>query len=497
MPRPFPRGKFEGVNPPSKFYDKHRFLLGRIHYYLGHKTIKKRNGKPRRIVIPRGPLKEAQRIALDYLMNSTDNQYPIKLLSCQTAYKRNCSALTNAKRHVGYNISVKFDLKDFFDNIPAQPKDAAKLLRKIRMRQKQRMLESLRRRGKIQPGNKITVQYTSAWWNSRLQRRGRASRSRFMQFVPNVHSALVKAGIAKDIAAWISDIGSYRGFLYQGSVLSPLLSNLVTKTYLCPRLLKLGRGYDLPLWSINGNAAWFVIDRSNAKVFTHTCKSRKPLTRVMKQVAEVFGYAHEPMQKLTDETDKEMLLRYANAAWIPRTELVARLTWAMKQSPKISKYLAKNAEPRIKLDPMAKTMFTLYADDGMFSSNNKELGKMKYVLRNVIEDSGFLINEAKVKVMRGNRRRVTGYEVAHPPEGQSTARIPFKVRKQKYRHPLHLMKWGKIPITESTVRSFGGKLAHLKRSNSEHYVKFRHAFRLIVAETKDDQLTKLAIDLTP
>lgn len=60
--------------------------------------------------------------------------------------------------------------------------------------------------------------------------------------------------------------------------------------------------------------------------------------------------------------------------------------------------------------------YTRYADDLVFSSNDKRLSKLIPLFREVVQEEGFRVNEGKVRIMRsGGRQKVTGLVVNEKP----------------------------------------------------------------------------------
>lgn len=78
--------------------------------YTIHK-IKKRNGKIRTIYEPNYTLKQIQRNILKNILND------VNISKYAKAYKKGISLKDNALPHVGKNIILKLDIKNFFDSI--------------------------------------------------------------------------------------------------------------------------------------------------------------------------------------------------------------------------------------------------------------------------------------------------------------------------------------------------------------------------------------------
>ncbi len=79
------------------------------HYICFH--TKKRDGSIREIFAPKSRLKEVQRQILDDLLQK------VGLNSHAEGFRKKRSIATNAKRHIGKEIVIKMDVKDFFPSI--------------------------------------------------------------------------------------------------------------------------------------------------------------------------------------------------------------------------------------------------------------------------------------------------------------------------------------------------------------------------------------------
>ncbi|MFV9691299.1 MAG: reverse transcriptase family protein [Desulfobacteria bacterium] len=79
------------------------------HYICFH--INKRNGKKRDIFAPKSHLKDVQRRILDDLLQR------VRLNPHAQGFREKRSIVTNARRHIGKEVVVKMDVKDFFPSI--------------------------------------------------------------------------------------------------------------------------------------------------------------------------------------------------------------------------------------------------------------------------------------------------------------------------------------------------------------------------------------------
>ena len=87
----------------------HREALKTEHY--SRFEIPKRNGGTRIISSPKPALKQAQNVILRQILDRLEYH------SAATAFRPGLSIVDNAQRHIGANVVVKMDLKDFFPSI--------------------------------------------------------------------------------------------------------------------------------------------------------------------------------------------------------------------------------------------------------------------------------------------------------------------------------------------------------------------------------------------
>lgn len=79
------------------------------HYHTAQ--IRKKSGGVRRLLVPDALLNRVQRNLLHHVLDGlAGSQYA-------TAYKKKMSVIDNAAPHVGQNLILKLDIKDFFENI--------------------------------------------------------------------------------------------------------------------------------------------------------------------------------------------------------------------------------------------------------------------------------------------------------------------------------------------------------------------------------------------
>jgi hypothetical protein len=76
--------------------------------------VAKRSGGVRRIAAPADELKEVQRRILRRLLAR------LKVHSCATGFRRGESFVMNARRHVGKQVVIHFDIREFFHSISAE-----------------------------------------------------------------------------------------------------------------------------------------------------------------------------------------------------------------------------------------------------------------------------------------------------------------------------------------------------------------------------------------
>ena len=462
-----------------EYHDKHR--------YLRVKFIPKPSGKKRRILVPSGILRDSQYLALRYLSEKCSGRYPVQLLTCQTAYKRGSSAYKNACEHEHFDISVKYDLKNCFDSIPENKHGAEKHVRRF---------------------GRATY----------LKPKSISTRTKYLSSAVSVSGALTAEGIPHDIARWIADVGTFNGYLYQGSPLSPLLCNIVTKQALCKRMMKLATAYHMPLFEVScSHGTWYIVvpyerSKDDNTVYVYNLESHDECCH-LKGMANKLSLAtsyHVPssvsrsvvvedMVLRAGEEPSKMLLRYAQKAWLPRRPgTVAKILRALSCSDGMAQMIA-DKEVSIKHCDIAKTVFTLYCDDGVFSSNNRKLPLIRHILRNVVRDSGFRLNNKKgIRIMKGHRRKITGFEVSKPPEGSPDGdrgvRLSWKERDKRYRRVLHYMRTGKTTIDLQSVQSFAGSLEYLRKPNPVAWRRYAREFYGMVSSSVSDPAILKMVD---
>ena len=418
--------------------------------YIYRKMIPKRSGGLRTILVPTGKLRAAQDLALSYLMHKSPDsgEYPVSMMNCQMAYRRGVNAYQNACKHDGYRVSVKLDISDFFDSIPAFPRKACRKRRGIL-----RKLKLLRR------------QTVNA--NAKVLDHQNLTRKRVV--VLSVEEALLAEGIRPNVAKWISDVGSLNGYLYQGSPLSPVLSNLVAKHLLCRRMLAIAARYSLPIFTVKGRWS-FVLDDSTRSIVHEASADPAELECLVRAT----GYLTSPLCQVGEESAEDALVRVANSMWRPARR---RRPSDMRRNicDFLYKVVRKAESPPAVLPSELKhhraglCVFTIYADDIVFSSNNHRLIAIKHYIARVLTHCGFSLNRKKrVKVSWANPH-ITGYVTGPCPEESKDkgARISKSVRLSRYRAPLHNLKTGKLPLTAENIRTMDGRLAYLRLSNPE------------------------------
>lgn len=106
LPDPASLAAFLGVTP-----GKLKWLINEEHEHYHPKEIKKRSGAARRLLAPKKTLKEAQRTVLKKILDLLPPTDP-----CH-GFVRKRGIATNAAPHVGKEVVVHYDLRDFFPSI--------------------------------------------------------------------------------------------------------------------------------------------------------------------------------------------------------------------------------------------------------------------------------------------------------------------------------------------------------------------------------------------
>ncbi len=145
------------------------------------------------------------------------------------------------------------------------------------------------------------------------------------------------------------------------------------------------------------------------------------------------------------------------------------LEGGLPQGAPTSPYLANIAskELDIRLAGLAKkydAKYTRYADDMVFSSNDKDLCKILPAFKYVIKECGFKLNHKKTKVLRNSRQQIiTGVVV------NEKANIPRRLRRT-LRARIHNLKCSIIngdEFNEKEYNSISGMIAYFKSVNAE------------------------------
>lgn len=85
--------------------------ISNSYYKYKQINIPKKNGGVRELDIPTLELKKIQRFILDFILDK------IKTSDYAFAFKKNCSIVHNAEKHVNKKLILNLDLKDFFKSI--------------------------------------------------------------------------------------------------------------------------------------------------------------------------------------------------------------------------------------------------------------------------------------------------------------------------------------------------------------------------------------------
>ena len=402
-----------------------------LHRYLQMIKIPKKTGGVRVIYAPQEPLKSLQKLALQDLYKRR-----IMLPASITAYKRNCSAFTNANRHFGYKTSVKFDIKNYFDSITAD----------------------------------------------------------------NISVALRLEGIySRTELIYLLQLSTLKNRMYQGSCLSPFLANVVSKHLLLPRLKVICYPYRLPIFTVEyGTDAKIhfimAMQKTDKKwnsnigisVFglegdEELCKKKLQQALKQKQVTTI-----QFLDKFTDE----QLIETGNDYWrIGREEDSTynyHYGYTNSTAYKGLKY-ALDYPTKLYRHKLGISVITIYSDDIVISSNNNRLNMIKFEIEKAIEKTGFVLNRKKgITVMRSNVH-ITGYNSSNRCKNATAARITNVKIDEEIRRPIHYIKIGKVPIDETLIRHLVGKICYIKQSNPNHYSKYLKLLKEIVSMKITDQ----------
>lgn len=150
--------------------------------------------------------------------------------------------------------------------------------------------------------------------------------------------------------------------------------------------------------------------------------------------------------------------------------LNGRLPQGAPTSPAISNFVCAKLDRRIHgLSKKMKFRYTRYADDLIFSSNNPKFTSLLPLLKSMIAEEGFIVNEKKTKIMRsGQCQLVTGVVVNEKPNLPRAQRRQLRAvaHRLALAGPEHIQLQGRRPDTDP-LWVYAGKLGFFKHLNPE------------------------------
>lgn len=397
-----------------------------IGQYLHKIKIPKKTGGVRIIYAPQEPLKSLQKKALQELYRKR-----IRIPGHITAYKRNCSAFTNASRHFGYKASVKFDLQSYFDSIGTR-----KLWEVLRME-----------------------------------------------------------GIYGKEAEYLIKLGTYKQYLYQGSCLSPFFANLTSKHCILPRLKTICYPYRLPIYIVNNpdfTISFIVQVLPGSSIYTPSYKFdvfdiTGNMPKVLVEI-ENWKIKYPGAVNFIEGLTAPQIIEIANEYWSNGRQIDKDrrlhfgytnasghngLSWCVGSGSKLTRH------------SLGRTILTIYSDDVVISSNNLRLNMLKYEIEKAVRRTGFHINRKKgITVMRSNPH-ITGYNISSRCNNATSARLSNTTLDKEIRRPLYHLKTGKQAVSEDSVRSLAGKISYIKKCNPNHYQRYIQQLKEITDQSPE------------
>ncbi|HWZ21512.1 MAG TPA: reverse transcriptase family protein [Cytophagaceae bacterium] len=139
-----------------------------------------------------------------------------------------------------------------------------------------------------------------------------------------------------------------------------------------------------------------------------------------------------------------------------------KLVQGYNTSPTIANIVAQKFDAEIITLCKDKAVYTRYADDLYFSSNN-ELPKIE-LLTQIVNNNGFSLNNDKTKYMyRGGKQFVTGLSVFD----KNCPRVPNRIKKNLRLEIYHIKKWG---VKSHILKKMGYSFSDYSSSHEIAYI---------------------------
>ena len=153
-----------------------------------------------------------------------------------------------------------------------------------------------------------------------------------------------------------------------------------------------------------------------------------------------------------------------------------RLPQGAPTSPAISNFVCRKLDFTLaKLAMRHRMNYTRYADDLTFSGDSGACYRLIPVIRHIIEQYGFRVNERKVNVLKRHQRQtVTGLVVNQA--GMTS--IPRR-KRLKLRAFMHHIITGKIPMNEFNDAKLKGHVSLIQMANPHQGAYFRRQLAII------------------
>ena len=153
-----------------------------------------------------------------------------------------------------------------------------------------------------------------------------------------------------------------------------------------------------------------------------------------------------------------------------------RLPQGAPTSPAISNLVCRRLDFILaKFARHHKMKYTRYADDLTFSSDSDSCYRLIPVIRRIVEQYGFRINERKVNVLKRHQRQtVTGLVVNQVKQTSVPRRKRLKLRAF-----VHQIIAGKIPLNEFNYAKLKGHVSLIRMANPKQGEYFRRQLEII------------------
>jgi hypothetical protein len=199
-------------------------------------------------------------------------------------------------------------------------------------------------------------------------------------------------------------------------------------------------------------------------------------------LADLLTYPIKTFRVKTSFTPQDSLFNDSSNPSFAREEIETRTTpQGAPTSPAISNIVARWMDFALRgLARKFDAVYTRYADDLTFSSDNTQLPRIIPIVTKVVNSHGFWVNTKKTNVFRrGGRQMVTGLVVNDHPN------VPRK-RRMELRACLHNIITGKTSFEEVDIPKLRGEVNWINQANPQQGKKFLDQFKEVLTLCQED-----------